>query len=103
MDIPVPDEEPPTTVMGPVGSLSGVNINNGNNPPLFFTGTTIKKRVADDLRMWMEMMEAYYTNDKHKIELTNAGYKIYWRCDEQARDIMEKSRASEDRNHRGDN
>lgn len=31
------------------------------------------------------MVKSYSTLDKLKVELSNAGYKIYRRCDEQAR------------------
>lgn len=53
--------------------------------------------------MWIKMMESYSTHDKLKLELENAGYKIYRRCDEQARYILDEARSSGQLDLKGDN
>lgn len=68
---------PPTIVMGPGSSSSAAELSNGNATAIFRTGSTIKKKYADQLRMWIGMMEAYSKSEKMKIELANEGFKIY--------------------------
>lgn len=63
-------------------------------PPISVTGKSVKNRYSDDLRMWIEMMESYATSENMKYELTNAGFKIYGRSDEQVRDILDEARSS---------
>lgn len=58
--------------MVPGGPLSMVGHNSGNSTPMFITGKKIKKKYADDLRMWIEMRELYSIHDKLKLELENA-------------------------------
>lgn len=48
------------------------------------------------------MLEPYATREKLKFELINAGFKMYRRCDEQARDILEEVRASGTLHLKGD-
>lgn len=92
-DTPVPEVAPHMAVIGPESLLSAARLASGYNPPIFITGKTIKKRYADDLRMWIEMMGEYASNEKFKFELLNAGFKIYRFCDEQARNILDEARA----------
>lgn len=103
MEQPAADVPAPSTVMGPEGLPSAAELSNGNNPPAFITGRTIKKRYADELRLWIEMMESYSSSEKLKYELRNAGFKIYRRCDEQARDILDEARSNGSLNLKGNN
>lgn len=48
-------------------------------------------------------MKSYSASDKMKHELVNAGFKIHRKCDEQARDILDEARASEELSLKGDN
>lgn len=53
--------------------------------------------------MWKEVIEFYHNNGKLKVELANAGYKVYRICDEHARDILDEVRHSGNLNIKGDN
>lgn len=39
-------------------------------------------------------MKTYASSEKMKYGLKNCGFKIYRRCDEQARDILDEARSS---------
>lgn len=94
MDMPVDDVAPRTIVMGPDSSSSAAELSNGNALPIFLTGSTMKKKYVDELRMWIEMMESYSKSEKMKFEFANARVKIYRRCDEKARNILDEARAN---------
>lgn len=40
------------------GSPSAAELNSGNNPPIFIYGKPIEQPYADELRMWIDMMDA---------------------------------------------
>lgn len=88
--------------MDPGSSLWIAELGNGNMPPMFKTRMTIKNCYADDLKMWIEMMESNGTSEKMEYELTNAGFQIYRRCDEHARNILDESISAGDLILKGD-
>lgn len=51
----------------------------------------------------MDTIESNYTSDKMKFEFGNAGFKMYRKSDEQARDILDEARSSGNLNLNGDN
>lgn len=91
-EFPVTEELLPTTVTGSNSPLSVAHTINGDNLP-GFNRTDYKKRYADELRMWFEMMSSYNTNNELKIELLNLGFKIDRCCAEQDRNIRGETRS----------
>lgn len=96
----MPTDNSCLTVMGPDNSLSHGNT---NEPPVFITGKTIKNRNANELLVWIQMMEQCAISDKMKGKLLNAGFKVYKKCDEQTKNIVDKAILDKELNLEGNN